>query len=45
MYNIPSLPQMPASSRLLQTLWPRLQHYANIGKSDALFPVCDDGIR
>ena len=43
MYNIPSLPQMPTSSRLLQTLWPRLQHYAKIGQTDPLFAVCDDG--
>jgi FAD/FMN-containing dehydrogenase len=43
MYNIPSLPQMPASTTLLQTLWPRLQLYANIGRSDPLFVICDDG--
>jgi hypothetical protein len=39
-YNIPSLPQLPPSSRLLQTLWPRLQHYASIGKNDPLFAIC-----
>lgn len=42
MYNIPSLPQLPPSARLLQTLWPRLQHYANIGKEDDLYSICED---
>ena len=41
-YDIFSWPQMPASSRLLQTLWPRMQHYTNIGKTDPLFAICDD---
>ena len=42
-YNIPSLPQMPPSPRLLQTLWPRLQTYALIDPLDPLFAICEDG--
>ena len=41
-YNIPSLPQLPPSARLLQTLWPRLQHYASIGQADPLYAICED---
>merc|ERR1711862_1046617 len=42
-YNIPSLPQMPPSSRLLKTLWPRLQTTAVRNRTDPLWPVCDAG--
>ena len=43
MYNIPSLPQVPVSSRLLQTMWPRLQVYAIQNHSDPLWATCDAG--
>jgi hypothetical protein len=43
MYNIPSLPQMPPSSTLLKTLWPRLQTYAIRDHSDPLWQICDSG--
>jgi hypothetical protein len=45
MYNIPSLPQMPPSTRLLQALWPRLQTYAIRNHSDPLWHICDAGAR
>eukprot|EP00035_Acanthoeca_spectabilis_P023021 m.447216 g.447216 ORF g.447216 m.447216 type:complete len:663 (-) comp19484_c0_seq1:10-1998(-) len=43
MYNIPSLPQMPPSSALLKTLWPRLQQYAIRDPKDPLWHVCEAG--
>jgi len=43
MYNIPSLPQLPPSCKLLKTLWPRLQQYAITSKDDPLHAVCTDG--
>ena len=42
-WRVPSLPQLPPSSTVLKTLWPRLQKYAITTKSDALFPVCAAG--
>ena len=43
MYNIPSLPEVPVSSRLLQTLLPRLQTYVLRDPSDPLLAICKDG--
>lgn len=42
-YNIPSLPQLPPSSRLLKTLWPRMKQYAVASQSDPLCALCDAG--
>lgn len=44
-YNIPSLPQVPVSSRLLQTLWPRLQFYALRDRTDPLWSTCERGAK
>jgi len=44
MYNIPELPQLAPSSKLLNTtLWPRLQEYAMVDKQDPLFAICQNG--
>lgn len=43
MYNVPSLPQMPASPELLRELWPRMQTYAIRDKSDPLYSLCSSG--
>lgn len=43
MLNIPSLPQLPASSRLLKSLWPRLQQYAVLSHADPLWSPCEAG--
>ena len=41
--NIPSLPQLPPSSRLLKALWPRLQIYAVQSPADPLWAPCQAG--
>ena len=41
MLNIPSLPQLPPSSRLLKSLWPRLQQYAVLSDKDPLWAPCE----
>ena len=43
MLNIPSLPQLPPSSRLLKSLWPRLQQYAVLSQKDPLWTPCEAG--
>lgn len=43
MFNIPELPQLPPSSRLLKTIWPRLQQYAISDPKDPLAQVCTQG--
>lgn len=41
--NIPSLPQLPPSSTLLKTLWPRLKTYAVLSEADPLYAPCAAG--
>ena len=43
MLNIPSLPQLPPSSRLLKSLWPKLQKYAILSEEDPLWLTCAAG--
>merc|ERR1712110_614360 len=43
MINIPSLPQLPPSSRVLKSLWPRLQRYAILSDQDPLWSPCEAG--
>ena len=43
MLNVPSLPQLPPSSKVLGALWPRLQNYSIRSKRDALWPACEAG--
>ena len=43
MLNIPSLPQLPPSSRVLESLWPKLQKYAVRSERDPLWPTCARG--
>ena len=43
MLNIPSLPQLPPSSRLLKSLWPRLKEYAVLSEYDPLWVPCEAG--
>ena len=42
-WRVPSLPQLPASSTVLKTLWPRLQKYAITSKTDVLYVPCAAG--
>ena len=42
-WRVPSLPQLPASSTVLKTLWPRLQKYAITSKTDVLYAPCAAG--
>lgn len=41
--NIPSLPQLRPSSKLLKTLWPRLKVYAVRSPADPLWLPCEAG--
>jgi hypothetical protein len=43
MLNVPSLPQLPPSSRLLKSLWPRLQTYSVRSPRDPLWAACEAG--
>lgn len=39
-WRVPTFPQLPPSSQVLKTLWPRLQKYAITSQSDPLHKVC-----
>ena len=43
MYNVPSLPTLPPSSRVLRALWPRLRAYVFLNASDPLYAMCAAG--
>ena len=43
MLNIPSLPQLPPSSRVLKSLWPRLQKFSVCSDADPLWAPCEAG--
>ena len=43
MWNVPSLPTVPAGAPLLAALWPRLQQYIVRSPADALWGVCSGG--
>jgi hypothetical protein len=43
MYNVPSLPTLPPSSKLLSYLWPRLQKYVVLSSQDPLWAPCSAG--
>lgn len=43
MYNLPSLPTVPPSSRLLRRLWPRMKAYVVLQQNDPLGATCDAG--
>ena len=44
MYNVPALPQLPPSSKLLnKTLWPRLKEYVFTNPEDPVYKLCDSG--
>ena len=43
MYNVPYLPTLPPSSRLLSHLWPRLKQYVFLDSSDSLYAICTSG--
>jgi hypothetical protein len=42
-WRVPTFPQLPPSSQVLKTLWPRLQKYAITSQSDPLHEVCVAG--
>jgi hypothetical protein len=41
--NIPSIPQLPPSVKLLAALWPRLKEYAVLSTADPLWAPCTAG--
>jgi hypothetical protein len=45
MWNVPSLPTVPAGAPLLAALWPRLQQYIVRSPADALWAACSAGAR
>ncbi len=42
-WRVPALPQLPASSAVLRTLWTRLPKYAGIEKHEPLYALCEAG--